>query len=112
MDAMNDSVDVFFLFFLFLGRPWEVWSLTRSVGFPLEFGIWDFLYDILLFFCQFSQRHDLRISEQDWCRSLRSFFFMWLLYFLSFFSFLLSCSDLFAGRRQTGLAVQYYLDRT
>ena len=37
---------------------------------------------------------------------------------LSFFCLVLllsfhpSCSDLFTGRRQTGLAVKYYLDRT
>jgi hypothetical protein len=84
---------------------------VRSVSrLPLEFGICDFLFYVLLV----SVERAAWFADvwQAWSRPLQFFlsrFFLSISFFLSFF---LSCSDLVTGRRQTSLAVYYHLDRT
>jgi hypothetical protein len=82
---------------------------VRSVcRLPLEFGICDSLVCILLFV---SSASGMSCGFLDKPGAVRCDLSLLASLFLSI-SFLLSCSDLFTGRRQTGLAVNYYLDRT
>jgi hypothetical protein len=120
----DDSVDVFsFLIFLFWGmeilvldfralgrqeRRWEVLAGHATSRLALEFGICDFLFHVLLFVSSASGMICGSMGRPG-AAPLRSFFSCFFyLFFLSLSFFLVLI--FFTGRRQTGLAVNYYLD--
>jgi hypothetical protein len=86
-----------------LGRP----AAHATSRLALEFGICD-SFHVLLFVSSVSDMACRFMGRTGAARCDLSFLAS---FFLSI-SFLLSCSDLLTGRRQTGLAVSYYLDGT
>jgi hypothetical protein len=118
----DDSVDAFsFLFFLFSGIEilvlvfgrWEDKTMGSSAAhatsrLALEFGICDFLFPVLLFVSSASDMACEFMGRTGAARCDLSF----LASFFRSIYFLLSSCDLVTVRRQTGLAVSYYLDGT